>query len=115
MDKGAVKVSIYGSEYVIKGDTSADHVRAVARYVDQKMREVNNQGMIKSPLKVAILAALNIADEYFKARDEQRQDLDSMEQRIQKLVDLVHQKTSQEPQEEPEAPPTPAISLFSQD
>lgn len=115
MDKGAVKVSIYGSEYVIKGDMSADHVRAVARYVDQKMREVNNQGMIKSPLKVAILAALNIADEFYKTRDEQRQDLESMEQRIQKLVDLVNQKTSQDPQAEPEEPRTPAISLFSQD
>jgi len=115
VDKGAVKVSIYGSEYVIKGDMSADHVRAVARYVDQKMREVNNQGMIKSPLKVAILAALNIADEFFKTREDQRQDLDGMEERIQKLVDLVKDKTSQETSEEPEEPPPPAISLFSQD
>ncbi len=115
MDKGAIKVNIYGSEYVIKGDTPPDHVRAVARHVDQKMREVNSQGMIKSPLKVAILAALNITDEFFKMRDEQNRNLEGMEERIQNLVNLVQQKTSQETLEEPEESKAPSISLFSQE
>jgi cell division protein ZapA len=115
VDKSTVKVNIYGSEYVIKGDAQSDHIAKIADFVDQKMQEINRSGSIKSPLKVAILAALNIADEYFKTRDEQKNQIESYESRVQKLLDMIedppNDSVTEMTEESKQAEP---ISLFSQ-
>jgi cell division protein ZapA len=70
-DEGSVlKVNIFGTEYPIKSDadTDVEYVRRVAQYVDHKMREVDQSTSVKTSLKVAILAALNITDELFQER-----------------------------------------------
>ncbi len=113
MDKSSVKVSIYGSEYVIKGDDNVDHILAIAEYVDHKMKEINKSGLIKSPLKVAILAALNIADEHFKSSAEQKKQIESFEKKSQKLVALLDQLETAEPLSESEEDGEKStISLF---
>lgn len=115
MDKSTVKVNIYGSEYVIKGDAQSDHIVKIAGLVDQKMREINKSGSLKSPLKVAILAALNIADEYFKTKDEQKNQIESYESRVQKMVDMIENPANDSVAEMTEENKEPeAISLFSQ-
>ncbi len=70
-DEGNVlKINIFGTEYPIKSgaDTDVEYVRRVAQYVDHKMREVDQSTSVKTSLKVAILAALNITDELFQER-----------------------------------------------
>ena len=57
-----VRVNIFGSEYVLRSDDDADYVKEVAKYVDEKMREIDRSQAIKSTARIAILAALNIAD-----------------------------------------------------
>lgn len=93
---------------MIKGDADPDHIQAIAKYVDQKMREINSAGTIKSSLKVAILAALNITDEFFKTRDEQNKQVDSYETRAQKLMDLLPDQDAAPVESNEE------ISLFTQ-
>jgi len=78
MQNKAIKVSIYGSEYLIRAGEDSAHIEQLAQYVDEKMREVNQDGALKSPLKVAILAALNIADEYYKSREEYSSSMKSL-------------------------------------
>ncbi len=113
MDKNSVKVNIYGSEYVIKGDESAEHIRAIAEYVDLKMKEINKSGLIKSPLKVAILAALNIADEQMKSAIEQKKQIESFDKKTQKLLALIDQLESSETIEEEDSDSEKeTISLF---
>ena len=90
MDKSAVKVNIYGSEYMIKGDTSPEHIQAIARFLDEKMEEINRGGAIKSALKVAILAALNITDEFFRTRDDLKNQIEHYELKTQKLIELLN-------------------------
>jgi len=118
VDKSSVKVNIYGSEYVIKGDDNADHIRAIADYVDQKMKEINKSGAIKSPLKVAILAALNITDEFFKTSADQTKTIETMENKAQKMLDMLTQAPLPETLDlTPEANEQSAaeeINLFSQ-
>mgnify|MGYP000851945709 CR=1 FL=1 len=115
MDKNTVKVNIYGSEYVIKGDADTGHIEEISQFVDQKMKEINKSGAIKSPLKVAILAALNIADEYFKTRNEQKKQIASYEARTQKLLRSLSANLKEKevpvPAEDKEEE---EISLFSQ-
>ena len=64
----SVRVTILGEEYTIRSDASPDHTRAVARYVDAAIRRVMGSGTVVETHKGAILAALQITDELFKAR-----------------------------------------------
>ena len=59
---GYVTVSIYDQTYHLRGQ-DADHIRQLADLVDSKMRAVAAQGRTVDSLRVAVLAALNLADE----------------------------------------------------
>jgi cell division protein ZapA len=57
-----VTVTIYDQTYHLSGQ-DADHIRELAERVDAKMRAVAAQGRTVDSLRVAVLAALNLADE----------------------------------------------------
>ena len=61
-----VTVEIYDQTYHLSGQ-NADHVRGLAARVDAKMRAVSAQGRTVDSLRVAVLAALNLADELAQA------------------------------------------------
>ncbi len=86
-----LKVNIYGTEYPIRGEVDVDYIRRVAEYVDRKMREVDQNTTAKSSLKVAILAALNIADELFRERDEKTGLLKSFETQADRLSQVLNE------------------------
>ncbi|HEY1254557.1 MAG TPA: cell division protein ZapA [Terracidiphilus sp.] len=64
---GYVAVQIYDQTYYLSGQDSA-HIRALAGLVDARMRAVAAQGTTVDSLRVAVLAALNLADELAEAR-----------------------------------------------
>ena len=66
----SVRVTILNEDYNIRSDTSAEHTRAVAAYVDRAIRQVMVTGMVVESGKAAILAALQIAGELFEAREQ---------------------------------------------
>ena len=68
MDPASVTVTIFGSEYTLKGDADPAYVREVARIVDERMREVAGNVSTAALGKVAILAAVNIADELLREK-----------------------------------------------
>ena len=68
--KSSVKVTIVGEEYTIRSDASPAHTRAVAEHVDRAIRHVMNTATVVETHKAAILAALQITDELFRARAE---------------------------------------------
>ena len=68
MDTGKVKVNIYGQTYNIRGDAPEEYILELAGYVNKKMEEVSNNVSNTNSLQIAILVALNIADEYFQSR-----------------------------------------------
>ncbi len=61
-DNGAVVVDIYDQIYQLRG-TNPDYIHRLAEMVDNKMRAVSARGATVDSLRVAVLAALNIADE----------------------------------------------------
>ena len=63
-----VTVEIYDQTYHLSGQ-DPDHVRELAARVDAKMRAVSAQGRTVDSLRVAVLAALNLADELAQAAD----------------------------------------------
>jgi cell division protein ZapA len=78
-DKGSTKVEIYGQEYRISGDADPIFMAEIARYVDTKMKEAAKGAPPGSLSRIAILGALNIAEELFKERDEKNRLLSGIE------------------------------------
>jgi cell division protein ZapA len=60
---GSVRVEIYDQSYNLRG-SDAEYIQRLAAYVDLKMRAVAEQTRTVDSLRLAVLAALNIADEY---------------------------------------------------
>ncbi len=67
-----VRVQIFGSEYRIASETDPEHIRKVASYIDQKMREIASALALRTRSTVAVLTAVNLADELFKIEEEGR-------------------------------------------
>ncbi|MGB9858639.1 MAG: cell division protein ZapA [Moorellaceae bacterium] len=64
------EVTIFDQEYVLKGTETPEYMRSLAAYVDRKMRQIGQKCPHYPPIKIAVLAALNIADELNKVRQE---------------------------------------------
>jgi len=90
MPRNVVKVNIFGTEYPIKGDSDVNYIQDVASYVNNKMIEIEKSLTVKSSLKVAILAALNIADELYKERAEKNKFLEILEQKSHGLNEKLN-------------------------
>lgn len=89
-----VRVNIYGEEYTIRSEGDEEYIRQVAGYVDRKMREIADKAPNKSHARVAILAALNITDEYFAERDKEKKGLLNLEERASSIISLLDEKLS---------------------
>lgn len=68
-DSGLTKVRILNQFYTVKSDNDPAYVKRLAEYVDHKLSQVSEGTPSVDTLKVAILTALNIADELFRARE----------------------------------------------
>lgn len=66
-EKNRVTVKIYGQEYTIAGDTPREHIMRVADYVNTKMHEIARALPGGSVSSLAVLSAVNVADDYFTA------------------------------------------------
>lgn len=85
---GSIEVYILGQKYTIKGDASEEYIRELASYVDKKLKEVYNILPNITPVKASILAALDIADELFRLRNEQEEVAKHIEEKTNRLSAL---------------------------
>jgi cell division protein ZapA len=92
-DSGRViPVEINGQRYPIRSGLDPEYVARLALYVDEKMRAAADSTPTGDSLRLAVLAALNIADELFRCRDATttRDDrLAARTEELEKLLDRV--------------------------
>lgn len=69
MSAGHVTIRIYGEDYPLRSAEPAERIEGLARFVDSRMREVAASGKVVATSKIAVLAALHIADELFTLRE----------------------------------------------
>lgn len=69
-EREGVKVEIYDQSYVMKGELDAEYVEGLARMVDAKMRSIATRTRTVDTLRVAVLAAMNMADECQQLRSK---------------------------------------------
>src|SRR5437763_16486494 len=68
-----IRVEIYDQSYTVRSDGDPDYLKQLAEYVDQRMREISSGTLTVDSRKVAILAALYIADELHQLRKAHEQ------------------------------------------
>ena len=93
-----IEIEIYRQKYRIKvkGEEDEKYISHLTSYVDQKMREVAVKSKSVDSLKIAVLAALNIADEFFlsqKKLDQLNEVLGHMENEIEGLEVVLKKDT----------------------
>ena len=88
--KGIIHVEILGQQYPIKSQLDSTYVSDLASYVHQKMIAASDRSPATDSARVAVLAALNIADEYSVAVTDKRQ---TMERQSNEFWNLLRSST----------------------
>ncbi|MGA9641273.1 MAG: cell division protein ZapA [Terriglobales bacterium] len=85
---GSVRVEIFDQVYNLRG-SDADYILKLAEYVDAKMRAVSEQTSTVDSVRLAVLAALNIADEYHLLKRSVETSEPEVRQRASKLASAL--------------------------
>ena len=83
------KITIYGKTYSLKSSLSEVSVEEAAAYVDAKMHELAGAGKKPPSLDLAVLAALNIAQESLQLQKQTQVKDQDQEERIEQLMDVL--------------------------
>ncbi len=87
MKKTEVVVSIFGNDYrVISDDLNPERIKEVAEIVDAKMKEIHREFPLPSTTKIAVLACLNLVDDYMQREVQHKKKLTEMEEKIRSLI-----------------------------
>jgi len=87
-----VQVDIHGQRYAVRSDLDPQYINDLALFLDDRMQSAARELSSADPLRIAVIAALNIVDELHRARadsagSEQRMRVRAQE--IERLVDAV--------------------------
>lgn len=91
-EERVVEIKVFGQTFSVKTDAEEDHLQAVARYVNEKMEEVLKKTKSVSTLNVAILTALNIADDLLKEKEQRKALVKEVEVKSKNLVDKINMR-----------------------
>lgn len=88
--KKCFNIKILGQELSVISDSGEEHVANVVKYVSDKVEEAGKSYNGVNSLNIAILAALNIADEYFKYKGVNENICSHLENRSETLIKLIN-------------------------
>lgn len=89
----STRVEILGKSYTIRGDAREEYIKTLANFVDKKMREVQATAPVLPIDKVAILTAINIADELFRMKREEER-IDRLLEQTGEVFRLIEEKVT---------------------
>lgn len=109
-NKTKMEVRIHGKDYVVMGIESDEYIQKVALYIDKKMNEVSRTNGRLNTAMVAVLTAINVADDLFKSVDaikdlkeevkEKTEELDktkaSLKEALEEISTLREKMTEQQ-------------------
>jgi cell division protein ZapA len=90
-----VKVEIYGQSYTLGGDLDDTYVQKLARYVDEKMSAVATATHTVDSVRVAVLAAMAIADELHTLQQEKDQQDKTLRERAEQCLTVLERALKQ--------------------
>lgn len=82
-------VTILGESFTIRGDASEDYIAEIARMVDSTMRDIKKEQTNLDRFRLAVLAALNLADELMQRQNLPAQAQEEVDRRTHQLIALL--------------------------
>jgi cell division protein ZapA len=85
-----VQVDIHGQRYAVRSDLDPQYINQLASFLDEKMQSASRELASADPLRIAVIAALNISDELHRARADKAGVEDRLQRRavdIERLID----------------------------
>ncbi len=90
----STSVEIFGQTYSVRGEGDPDYLMELARLVDSRMRDVAAQVATIDPMKIAILAALNIADEFSRYRSQHERAVGIWAEKTEEITNRLNRVIS---------------------
>ncbi len=90
--KKRFNIKVLGQEFSVLSDTGDDHVANIVQYVNGKAEEIGRTSKNATTLNIAILVALNIADEYFRFKGEKETIFNQLENESRKLIHYIEER-----------------------
>jgi cell division protein ZapA len=87
MPKASTEVEIFGAVYNVRGGEDRGYLQGVADLVDRKMREVAQHVNTADTARIAILAALNLADELMRLEKRQEGERVQIREKVAELTE----------------------------
>ena len=87
--KRTVEVSIMGQKFTVRSDSNEEYVEQIAEFVNEKISEISSKTKSIPSLNVAILAAMNIADEYMRHTEKKKKVITRIEKKIDGMIELI--------------------------
>jgi cell division protein ZapA (FtsZ GTPase activity inhibitor) len=87
-----VEVTLLGQTLALRTEATPEHVRALARYLEDRVATLQRSG-VRDAMKALTLAALDITDELFRARDDRAREQGDVGDRMRVLVALLDRVT----------------------
>ena len=86
-----IRVIIYDQEYFMRGDLNEEYIQKLAKYLDAKMRSIAERTRTVDTLRVAMLAALNVADEYHQLKARYEEVTQHVDQKVVECSEALDQ------------------------
>jgi len=90
VEERVIEIKVFGQTFSVKTDAEEEYIQTVAQYVNEKMEEVLRKTRSVSSLNVAILTALNIADDLLKEKEQRKAFLREVEVKSRDLVEKIN-------------------------
>lgn len=87
----STEVEIFGSRYQLRGEQNSEYLQQLARLVDTKMREIGKQVPVVDSGKIAILVALNLADELTQCNNQQEGERVEIMEKVAELTGVLNE------------------------
>ena len=87
MDGRSIEVNILGSSFTIQSRYDPRYMGEVIAYLKDKIREIQAASGAQDPLKIALLAALNVVDELLAKRGESSREIEELTERLIEKID----------------------------
>ena len=85
----AIQVEIYDQEYSMRGELDPEYIQKLAQFLDARMRSVAERTRTVDSLRVAVLAALNIADEYHQLKSKYETIAQNVDRKVGECSDAL--------------------------
>ena len=92
-----ITVNIYGQDYVLKSAADDEYINKIAEYVNSKMKEIEKSGLDANSqqLKIAVLSAMNIADELLQSLEKNSSIISTIETKGNSFIEYIDDRINE--------------------